>query len=698
MAINTNVWTVGNIDNSLLECLKKLSGLGEFVLKILISKGYDTIEKINSYLDCNINHMSDPFLLADMDKATARIHRALENSEKIMIYGDYDVDGVTSVATLYRYLVFKGGFVEYYIPERLGEGYGLNQVAIESFKQKGIKLIITVDSGITAHEEIDYANLAGIDVVITDHHECRDVLPNALAVVNPHRKDSMYPFRELAGVGVVFRLVCALENNKNLSSLFLKYSDIVALGTVADVMPIISENRIIVKNGLKALSNTKNLGLSALVEQSFSERRNAKCKNLTATSIGYVIAPRINAAGRIGDVNKAVELLVTNDKGNANNIALYLCALNRERQLVENRIFQEAVDIIESNDSYLQDKVIVLSSKSWHLGVIGIVASKLTEKYKRPTVLISFDNNEAKGSARSVKGFNINDAISSCSDLLIKYGGHELAAGLTIQEKNIDAFKQRINDYARDNFDFDNQKTLIDANFEISLSDITVENANHIKSLEPFGLHNQVPLFCVRNVCLSEIYSIGEGKHLKLVLKKDNASINSVYFGKQRQDFCFSECDFVDVMGTIELNDFRGTLSVQFLIKDIKPAQVLNTEIEEYNKLYNQILSKKAACPSVHIPELKNFKIAFLFIKHKISTSNQKINFNIYHASTEISRDFNIQFSPLMLNICVDVFCEMGLVSLERYDENNVVIQLENTTAKVNLNESSLLKALKNNK
>ncbi|MBQ8759659.1 MAG: single-stranded-DNA-specific exonuclease RecJ, partial [Clostridia bacterium] len=557
-----NIWTIGNYDTDKVETLVNELSLKEFLSKALVAKGFDTPEKASEYLNGTINSLADPFLLKDMDKAVNKIKSAVGNHDKIMIYGDYDVDGITSVAALWRYLTFKGADVCCYIPERINEGYGLNSQAIAKFAEEGVKLIITVDSGITAHEEIEFAKSLGIDVVITDHHECREELPEAVAVVNPHREDSDYPFKELAGVGVVFRLICAYEGNRNLSNICAKYSDIVALGTVADVMPIVGENRIIVKHGLASLVNTKNKGLCSLIEQTFAERKSSQRKNITAASIGFGLAPRINAAGRIGDVNQALKLLITENKAEADNIATYLCAVNRERQLIENMIFEEAVNQIESNHDFDNDKVIVLVSEKWHLGVIGIVASKITERYKLPSILISIDGDVGKGSGRSIKGFNINEAISECKSLLIKYGGHELAAGLTIDKNNIDAFRRAINEYAKGSFDFSSVCNYIDADFEIDVKDVTVEHAKELQSMEPFGLQNPLPLFFIKDAKISELYPIGDGKHIKMIIEKNGFLATALYFGMSSDRFAFSEGDTVDFMCNMDINDFRGTLSV----------------------------------------------------------------------------------------------------------------------------------------
>ena len=689
-----NIWTVGSYDETKVNTLSATLSLKNFLSKVLVAKGFDTPEKANSYLNGNINSLADPFLLKDMDKAVSKIKESISAKDKIMIYGDYDVDGITSVAALWRYLTFKGADVCCYIPERVNEGYGLNTQAIERFAKDGVKLIITVDSGITAHEEIDFARELGIDVVITDHHECREELPDAVAVVNPHRQDSDYPFKELAGVGVVFRLICAYEGNRNLSTICAKYSDIVALGTVADVMPIVGENRIIVKHGLSSLVNTKNKGLCALIEQTFSERKSAQRKNITAASIGYGLAPRINAAGRIGDVNKALQLLITENKAEADEIATYLCSVNRERQLVENMIFEEAVSQIESNHDFDNDKVIVLVSEKWHLGVIGIVASKITERYKLPSILISIDGDVGKGSGRSVKGFNINEAISACKHLLIKYGGHELAAGLTIDKNNVGEFRKAINEYASNSFDFDSVCNYVNADFEIEVNDITVDHATQLQSMEPFGLQNPLPLFFIKDVKIKELYSIGEGKHLKLIIEKNSCLATALYFGMPAEKFPYCEEDTVDIMCNMDLNDFRGNLSVQVILKDVRLCEKEQLTKTSYENAFAAVKSGNMKVEEKHVPTMSDFKAAFLYLKSLIKDFGIENNVDMWKASKEISRQYSVDCSLLKFNLILTVFEEMGLISVCRNGGDSATVTLLKTEGKINIENSVFLQKI----
>ncbi len=694
--VNT-VWNVGVPEGENVKNIAEQLNVSEFLAKLIVAKGFDEAEEARNFVNSDCSLLYDPFLMPDMDKAVERICRAVESKEKILIYGDYDVDGVTSVALLLLYLEDKGADVEYYIPERVNEGYGLNNSAIDKFNEQGVKLIITVDSGITAGDEVKYARENGIDTVITDHHECREQLPDAAAVVNPHRLDSNYPFQELAGVGVVFKLVCALEGNKNIARLCAKYCDIVALGTVADVMPIIGENRVIVKIGLDRLEKTDNLGLRALITAAFSEKKSNKNRKLTASSISFGLAPRINAAGRIGDVNRAVKLLITDNKQEAENIADYLCSVNRERQLIENIIFEQAVEQLESTTDFENDKVIVLTSDSWHLGVIGIVASKITERYGLPSILISFDGETGKGSGRSVKGFNINEAISQCKDCLIKYGGHELAAGLTISRENVELFRKKINQYAAEAFDFDRVCTIVNADFELESKDVTIENALEIMKLEPYGVRNPEPLFFMPDVTINEIYSIGDGKHLKLILEKDNVVMTAVYFGMPKDNFTYVEGMKTDLMFTLGYNDFRGNLTVQMVIKDIRPENSIFIRKKEQEDLFIKIVEGKIKCPEEHIPDLMNFRTIFTFIKNTVLDFGKKFKFSVFMFTSKLNSEYNNEVSPCMFNIALEVFSEMGLIVMERSaDVDTVELELVRTTRKVDLNNSEFLNSIRN--
>ncbi|MBO4343493.1 MAG: hypothetical protein J5844_02435, partial [Clostridia bacterium] len=521
-------------------------------------------------------------------------------------------------------------------------------------------------------------------------------LPDAYAVVNPHRNDSKYPFCELAGVGVVFKLVCALEKNKNLRDLCSKYCDIVSLGTIADVMPVTGENRIIVKIGLDKIEKSSNLGLNALIESSVSVKKTYKTKRITSYTIGFILAPRINAAGRIGDVNKAIKLLITENPQEAENIADYLCALNRERQLVENLIFEQAVSKIESDKSYADDKVLVLTSDTWHIGVIGIVASKITEKYGLPSILISFDGDVGKASGRSIKGFNINEAISQCKDLVIKYGGHELAAGLSISRENVDAFRKKINEYAKSVFDFENVCTYINADMEITGKEVSVDNTLESLKLEPFGMGNSEPVFYMESAKISEIYSIGEGKHLKLILEHQGEKIYAVYFNMPINEFPFGEGMKADFIFTLGYNDFRGCITVQMVIKDVRPEKSEYKQKTAQLELFEKIMKGEEKCPLSLVPNLMSFRTVFMYIKNACAACGGKLSVSSYFMKVKINSEYKTNISLCSLNIALEVFKEMNLIKLHRYNDiDDVDIEIIPTSEKVDLNDSLLLKRIK---
>ena len=449
------------IDPELVEDISDKLGVLPLTAKLLVARGNDSVLKAENFITLEENRFYNPYLMPDMEKAVQRILEAVDKKESVAIYGDYDVDGVTSVSILYMYLERLGLSPYYYIPDRAGEGYGVNNDAIDTFHEKNITLMITVDTGVTAIDEVEYAKTLGIDTVVTDHHECQSQLPDAVAVVNPRREDSKYPFAELAGVGVVFKLICAVEKriceragrtDGNIKEICDKYIDLTAVGTVADVMPLKDENRLIVALGLDVMQKHPRIGLTALREAAadVGGKDVSQLRPVSSSVISFTIAPRINAAGRMASANKAVELFLCSSADEAKRTAEQLCDINRMRQEEENSIIEAALDKINNEFDFEKDTVIVLAQENWHHGVIGIVSSRITERYGLPSILISFDENDVgKGSGRSVKGINLVDALTYCSDLLVKYGGHELAAGLTIERKNYDEFVKRINDYAR---------------------------------------------------------------------------------------------------------------------------------------------------------------------------------------------------------------------------------------------------------
>ncbi len=557
-------WEGFQIDETKIPEIVKKHNINELLARILLNRNIDTDEKINKFLYPKLEDLNDPYLFKGMDNAVDRILKAVDNKEKITIYGDYDVDGITSITVLKKFLDEIGANVDYYLPNRLSEGYGLNNKALETIKARGTQLLITVDCGISAYNEIEYAKSIGFDVIVTDHHECPEVLPEAIAVIDAKCPDNTYPFNSLAGVGVSFKVVQAIcmKLNKPAED-YLKYLDIVCLGTVADIVPLIEENRVIVKYGLEYIKNTKNVGLKALIETS-------GYKSIDSSAISFGLAPRINACGRMGQAELALDMLLTENTEEAMKIAEHLQVMNRERQEVEKVIMEDAVNIIEENKLY-NDNVIVVGDENWHHGVIGIVASKITETYYKPSVLICFEGDEGKGSGRSVDGFDLHEALSACGDKLLKYGGHEMAIGLTLKKEEFDNFRNAIIDFSKDKLPED-LMPVVKYDAEISTKDISKATIESLKLLEPYGEANNSPIFVYKNVKVDSVRTLSNDKHLKLNIKEGNCMFNAIAFNMGDKKESIRMGDKVDILHYLELNRYNGFESVQLNVKDIKKS------------------------------------------------------------------------------------------------------------------------------
>lgn len=565
-------WLLKEFDKARVLEISKTFKISPLTSIILYNRGIREDEAIRKFLSKDLGVMYDPFLMCDMDKAVERIYAAKNAGEKITIYGDYDVDGITAIAILYKHLKELVISVDYYVPDRMQEGYGVNRDALDKIKANGSSLIITVDTGITAVEECDYARQIGLDVIVTDHHECKEVIPDAYAAIDPKRKDCSYPFKSLAGVGVVFKLIQALAKNDSIDTLMEKYSDLMCLGTVADISPLVDENRVIVTEGLKRFKNTENIGLKALIDVSTNG------KAITTSTIGYIIAPRINASGRLGCASRSVELFLTNDKDKALELANYLCEENSLRQQTEQKMFKEALDYLENHPEIKDDKIIVIPHENWHHGIVGIVSSKITEKFYKPSILFAIDGDEAKGSGRSISGFNLFGTLESCTDLLEKFGGHELAAGLTIKASNIEAFRKRINEYAKDHISETMLVPTIMLDAAIKAPFITIETVKDINNLQPFGVDNPTPSFMVREIKIHKISTMSDGKHLRMTLLKDGKYLDSVGFGMGEYYHHLEEGDYIDVAFALDINDYKGFQNVQLILKDIKKSDEENSD------------------------------------------------------------------------------------------------------------------------
>lgn len=554
-------WEYYEPNKQLIEEISTKHNISNLLATILVNRNIVEDEYISIFLNPKRNHFHNPFSMLDMEKAVNRIIKAIENKEKTIIYGDYDVDGITSITTLKKFLHNRGLDVAYYIPNRLEDGYGLNREAIEKIAEKGYKLMITVDCGISGIEEINLANELGIETIITDHHEQLEELPNAFCIINPKRKDNTYPFRGLAGVGVVFKLIQAISIKLGLEEKeYLKYLDLVCIGTISDIVPLIDENRTISKLGLKLVEVTKNIGLRELLNE-------IDCKQINSNVISFGIAPRINACGRMGKQEEALKLFLTDNIEEAKNITKELNKYNVQRQEKERTIFKQAIKELQNTELNKKNSII-LTGDNWHHGVIGIVASKITEKFFKPTILIGFEGNEGKGSGRSVPGFDLHEALVKSSKYLKKYGGHEMAVGLSIDKENIEEFKQFFEEIAVK--ERTNQIVpIIKIDYEIKKEDLKKENIEQLKLLEPFGEQNREPIVIYKNLKIASIRSLTEGKHLKLMLKDNNEIIDAIGFnlGNLSEEYLIG--DKVDIVGTLEINKYNGQEKIQINIKDM---------------------------------------------------------------------------------------------------------------------------------
>ena len=559
-------WEICKNNKEQIEKLVKESNLSSLLASILINRNITTLQEVELFLNPTRNDFHDPFLMPDMDKAVERILKAIKNQEKVIIYGDYDVDGITSITVLKKFLAERGLNVGEYTPNRLDEGYGLNKKAIKTIQEQGYTLMITVDCGISGNEEIAYSMELGMEIIVTDHHEPGEEIPNCIAVVDAKRKDNKYPFNQLAGVGVVFKLIQAISIKLGLDAKeYLKYLDIVCVGTISDIVPLVDENRVIAKLGLKLIPMTKSVGLRTLI-------KSAGYQNIDSNSISFGIAPRINACGRMGAQEEALKLFLTNEQEEANKITEVLNEYNLERQQTEKTIFEQAIEQIEKTE---KDKpCIVLGQEGWHHGVIGIVSSKVTDLYFKPSILICFEGEEGKGSGRSIPGFDLHEALMNCSTHIEKFGGHSMAVGINVKRKNFEKFKKDFQEYAQSH-GISDIIPVIKIDEETSLKEINLQTVKDLSLLEPYGEANKEPLFMIKNLKILAIRTLSEGKHLKLKLGQDSYIIDAIGFGIGELAENYLIGDKLDVIGRLEINKFNETEQVQLVIKDIRRSTVV---------------------------------------------------------------------------------------------------------------------------
>lgn len=555
-------WQIYETDENKIQEIEQKYQINKLLATILVNRNITEKEDIRLFLEPTRRDFHNPFRITDMEKAVERIIKAIENQEKVTIYGDYDVDGITSITVLKSFLQDRGLAVESYIPNRLEEGYGLNKQAIEKIAQNGCELMITVDCGISAIEEINYANSLGIETIVTYHHEPGNELPKALAVIDNKRKDSTYPFRELAGVGVVFKVTQAIGMKLGLKEEeYLKYLDIVCVGTISDIVPLVNENRVIAKLGLMLIRQTKNIGLRSIINSSGYTK-------IDSNSISFGIAPRINACGRMGKAEEALELLMSKNYNQVSELTQRLNEHNRIRQETEKNIFENAVKQIE--EEHLENNnAIIVGGHNWHHGVIGIVSSKITEMYFKPSILLSFEEDGiGKGSGRSIPGFDLHDALMQCMDTIEKFGGHSMAVGITVRKEKFESFREEFEKIA-EAAHIDEIMPVIQVDSKIEIKDINKEMVESLKQLEPFGEGNRMPVFVFKNLKIDSIRALSEGKHLKMTLKDNNTIINSIGFNLGHLAEEYRIGDKIDVVGVLEINSFNGVDSLQINMKDM---------------------------------------------------------------------------------------------------------------------------------
>ena len=665
------------------------AGYPYLVSAVLAGRGVDTPEQAAAFLEREQSLAYSPFLMKDMDKAAARVQQALTNNEKIAVFGDYDVDGITATCILVDYLQSRGADVVHYIPRRIEDGYGLSCDAIQGLYDRGVRLLVTVDCGITGVEEVDFANSLGMDVVITDHHECREELPHAAAVVDPHRADCQYPFKHLAGCGVALKLVLALGGPDREAALFARYCTLAAIGTVADVMQMSGENRTIVSRGLDSIEHSDFIGLHALLKEA-----GLTGKDISSVQIGFVLAPRINAAGRMGAADMAAELLLCQDEAKAEALAKALCALNRERQNVEQDIYTQAEEMIGHMPDR-QRSALVLESSRWHQGVVGIVASRLSEKYSRPSFMIHLNGSTGKGSCRSWGGFNLFAALEHCKDLLLGFGGHELAAGFTIQRENIPAFRDRMNDSARQMCGEGAPEAVLDIDAAITRpGDVTLEELEALSTLEPYGSGNTRPVFCLLGATLLRTQNVGQNRHLKLRLGKGCAQFDGIFFSTVAESCGCQPGDRVDAAFYLQINEFRGNRTVQLQMVDIRPSLCASGREQESLALLERCVqggALSARDARRALPGREQFAAAWRFLERTVPPEGRRADYLplLRAMASEVGGA-----EPFLRGaLCLEVFRERGLLTEEREGDTAFLVLQRNK--RVSLDDAPLVAFLK---
>ena len=677
IVLKYGIWNVAEPEASAVNTLVS-GGYAPLAAMILASRGIQNARAAEKYLDCSAP-LPDPYLMTDMDLAAGRVALALDRNEKIAVFGDYDVDGITSTCLLTDFLRRRGADCISYIPGRLEEGYGLNPIAIHQLHSEGIKLIITVDCGITAVTEAALCRELGIDLVITDHHECKDILPEAVAVVDPHRPDGGYPHKNLSGVGVAFKLAAALCGSQE--EVLAEYADMVCLGTVADVMPLQGENRVFVTRGLDSLRCTKRPGIAALMAET-----GCAPDSVSASAIGFMLAPRINAAGRMGQIDLAVELFLTEDPGRAAAVARALCELNRQRQAVESEIYQQAVSMLPVGQP---PEAIVLAEESWHQGVVGIVASRIAEEFSCPAFLICLDGDHGKASSRSYGGFNLFASLTTLSPLLESYGGHELAAGFTISRSNIPEFRRQICSLAAGFYSDDTPRTQLDVDCCIPAELLTISNVESLNVLEPCGNGCPKPVLMMKNLTIDRLQQVGSGRHMRLRLRSGRTTLNAIYFSATPESVFVQQGDLVDIAFTPQINEFRGDHTVQMNVLDIRPSCCADCspDTAHYRAMQENRLTPQAA--HLLYPERTTLAMVWRYL----AGSGQMIQESPLCLCRKIVRWSGKPLSLGQLMVCLDVFRDVDLLQTQRLHKY-ITIRLTPGPQKADLSESPTLQRL----
>lgn len=673
-------WKIKEQSENKVAALCNALKCSHYFARILINRGFDTPEAARAFLDVEHTELPDPFLFCNMEAAVQRIGRAVQAQEKITVYGDYDVDGITSTGLLVEVLRQLGGTVDYYIPSRFTEGYGVNAEAVRSIAANGTRLLITVDTGITAVREVEEAKRLGLDVIITDHHECQAILPDTL-ILNPKQPQSGYPFADLAGVGVVYKLVCALDQRFGLGGDKDRYITFAAVGTVADIMPMHGENRYIVRKGLEKMKNTGCLGLRTMIDRCVGDRP------IDTSTIGFVVAPRINAAGRMGSAACGVELLTTRDSSCAHQLVDELCKENNHRQEIENRILEEAVSMLENDPENARRNAIVLWGEDWHNGVVGIVASRLKDRYGKPCILFSVNGEHAKGSGRSVRPFNLFEALTHLSDHVEKFGGHAFAAGVLVNTEKLEAFRDsfcREVDQFLENNEFDES---IEVDCVLRDSDLTLEQIRDLERLAPFGRDNEMPVFCLRNVLILDAAPTANGNHMRLVLQSGHLRVTAFYFNMPPANFCYQLGDRVDIVFEADINTYNGRQNVQLSLKDVHCAEESSrAAADEMERIRcGRVLAQD-------IPARQHTAAIYRFLQKQLARGF--MTFDLCVLPERISKMQQCGVSFAQIHYSLQILRELGII--EYNQAGTVLTDLQiHAEKRVSLEDSEILEGIK---